>query len=108
MAESVVTSVPDPSTLSPLLSIQARHANSSKPGSSSSPHLIHLDLRNNAFAIDREALMELPESILLCLFPNGVVLSQKQQQLQQRQPNEQSNDMGSDDEEHEVYYVDVS
>lgn len=54
--------------------------------------------------------MELPESILLCLFPNGVVLSQKQQQRQQqRQFNEQNpNDLASDGEEHEVYYVDVS
>ncbi|KNZ55701.1 uncharacterized protein VP01_2607g4 [Puccinia sorghi] len=108
MAESVVTSVPDPSSYSPLLSIQARHPNTSNSESSSSPHLIHLDLRNHAFAIDREALMELPESILLCLFPNGVVLSQKQQQRQQqRQFNEQNpNDLASDGEEHEVYYVD--
>jgi hypothetical protein len=97
MAESIVTSVPDPSTFSsPLLSIQATaHQNNN--------NLIHLELRNQAFSIDREALMELPESILLCLFPNGVVLSQKQQQRQQP-PHEQH----QPEHEHEVYYVDVS
>ncbi|OAV92689.1 hypothetical protein PTTG_02493 [Puccinia triticina 1-1 BBBD Race 1] len=96
MAESIVTSVPDPSTLSPLLSIQAHRTNSSAS-------LIHLELRNQPFTIDREALMELPESILLCLFPNGVVLSQKQQHHQQ---NRHARQPGPDEEEHDVYYVD--
>lgn len=42
--------------------------------------------------------MELPESVLLCLFPNGVVLS----------PQRQSNgDVDSADEDEDVYYVDV-
>lgn len=49
--------------------------------------------------------MELPESILLCLFPNGVVLSQK------HPPNRPGRTInpGSEDEEEEereVYYVD--
>ncbi|CAH2353779.1 growth regulation protein [[Candida] railenensis] len=35
---------------------------------------IHLNVRNNNFTITREELMSLPESILLCLFPNGVFL----------------------------------
>ncbi|WFD47860.1 hypothetical protein GLX27_002523 [Malassezia furfur] len=33
-----------------------------------------LDLRGVYFVIERETLMSLPESILLCLFPNGLVL----------------------------------
>jgi hypothetical protein len=42
--------------------------------------------------------MELPESVLLCLFPNGVVLS----------PQRQSNGDGdSADEDEDIYYVDV-
>lgn len=59
---------------------------------------VALDLRGQRVALDREALMELPESILLCLFPNGVVLSP------QRQPREDGDD---DDEPEDVYYVDV-
>lgn len=43
--------------------------------------------------------MELPESVLLCLFPNGVVLSP------QRQPRI---DGEEGDEDEDVYFVDVS
>ncbi|POV99696.1 hypothetical protein PSHT_13406 [Puccinia striiformis] len=85
MTESVVTSVADPSTITPL-----------QFNNTGAQNLIHLELRTRPFSIDREALMELPESILLCLFPNGVVLSQKQQQQQTHHEEEQR----------EVYYVD--
>lgn len=60
------------------------------------PTTVALDLRGVRLSLERDALMELPESVLLCLFPNGVVLSP------QRQP-------GSPDEnEEDVYFVDVS
>lgn len=59
------------------------------------PTTVALDLRGVRLSLERDALMELPESVLLCLFPNGVVLSP------QRQP-------GSPDEnEEDVYFVDV-
>lgn len=35
---------------------------------------IHLNIRGQSFTITRDELMSLPESILLCLFPNGVFL----------------------------------
>ncbi|KAK6458466.1 uncharacterized protein RJT20DRAFT_133898 [Scheffersomyces xylosifermentans] len=35
---------------------------------------IHLNIRGTEFTITRDELMGLPESILLCLFPNGVFL----------------------------------
>ncbi|KAG7663309.1 uncharacterized protein J8A68_003141 [[Candida] subhashii] len=35
---------------------------------------IHLNIRGKEFIITRDELMSLPESILLCLFPNGVFL----------------------------------
>lgn len=35
---------------------------------------IHLNIRGTEFTITRDELMSLPESILLCLFPNGVFL----------------------------------
>lgn len=58
------------------------------------PTTVALDLRGVRLSLERDALMELPESVLLCLFPNGVVLSP------QRQP-------GSPDEnEEDVYFVD--
>lgn len=59
---------------------------------------VTLDLRGVRIPIDRDALTELPESVLLCLFPNGVVLSpQKQQRSEGDEP----------DEGEEVYYVEV-
>lgn len=38
--------------------------------------IINLNVRGSAFQITRDELMSLPESILLCLFPNGVFLDQ--------------------------------
>jgi len=48
--------------------------------------------------VDRDTIMNLPESVLLCLFPNGLVLSRQSVAL---------SDGGSGDEEDEVYGVDV-
>ena len=45
-----------------------------------SPQLLtrlNLDLRGKRFQVDRETIMNLPESVLLCLFPNGLVLSRQ-------------------------------
>ena len=42
--------------------------------------------------------MNLPESVLLCLFPNGLVLSRQSVAL---------SDAGGEEEEEEVYGVDV-
>lgn len=61
---------------------------------------VALDLRGVRLSLEREALMELPESVLLCLFPNGVVLS-PQRPLR-------ADATEDDDEEEDVYFVDVS
>ncbi|PPQ78045.1 hypothetical protein CVT25_015590 [Psilocybe cyanescens] len=58
---------------------------------------LFLDLRGRRFEVDRETIMNLPESVLLCLFPNGLVLSRQSIAL---------SDGGGDDEEEEVYGVD--
>ncbi|GAA5891204.1 hypothetical protein JCM6882_006454 [Rhodosporidiobolus microsporus] len=58
---------------------------------------VSLDLRGIRLSLERESLMELPESVLLCLFPNGVVLS-PQRQI--------SGDGDEADEDEDVYYVD--
>ncbi|KDN40358.1 hypothetical protein K437DRAFT_258695 [Tilletiaria anomala UBC 951] len=58
-----------------------------------------LDLRGSRFVIERETLMNLPESVLLCLFPNGLVLS--------RNGGGGMNDGdGMEEDEEEVYMVD--
>jgi len=36
-----------------------------------------LDLRGRRFEVDREKIMNLPELVLLCPFPNGLVLSRQ-------------------------------
>ena len=58
-----------------------------------------LDLRGERFSVDRETIMNLPESVLLCLFPNGLVLSRQSVAL---------SDNGDMEDDEEVYGVDVS
>lgn len=60
---------------------------------------LFLELRGRKFEVDRETIMNLPESVLLCLFPNGLVLSRQSVAL---------SDGGDGDEEEEVYAIDVS
>lgn len=64
---------------------------------------VALNLRGSPFSILKSDLMELPESILLCLFPNGLVLNQPPM-------GQQQGGDGTDQElqqEENVYYVDV-
>jgi len=58
---------------------------------------LQLDLRGKRFTVDRETIMNLPESILLCLFPNGLVLSRQSAML---------SDSGDNDDYEELYGVD--
>ena len=57
-----------------------------------------LDLRGKRFSVDRETIMNLPESVLLCLFPNGLVLSRQSMALSEG---------GEGEEDEELYGVDV-
>lgn len=57
-----------------------------------------LDLRGRRFTVERENILSLPESVLLCLFPNGLVLSRQSAAL---------SDGGGDDDYEELYGVDV-
>lgn len=59
---------------------------------------LFLDLRGKRFEVDRDTIMNLPESVLLCLFPNGLVLSRQSAAL---------SDGGGDEEDEEIYGVDV-
>ncbi|KAI0313103.1 hypothetical protein OF83DRAFT_1142913 [Amylostereum chailletii] len=58
---------------------------------------LSLDLRGHRFSVDRETIMNLPESVLLCLFPNGLVLSRQSVTM---------SDSGDNSEEEELYGVD--
>ncbi|KAI8451129.1 hypothetical protein BY996DRAFT_4586384 [Phakopsora pachyrhizi] len=105
MSQNVITSVPDPSTLS-ISNQQSTNLSSN----STTNNRIVLELRNQRVRIDRDALMELPESILLCLFPNGVVLNQRSSnnninQSQQNNPDGDERD-DEDDNDDEIYFVD--
>ena len=59
---------------------------------------LFLDLRGRRFEVDRETIMNLPESVLLCLFPNGLVLSRQSVALSEG---------GGEEDDEEVYGVDV-
>ncbi|CAO1635775.1 unnamed protein product [Sympodiomycopsis kandeliae] len=77
---------------------------SMEASSSSVLSRLTLDLRGSRFVIERETMMNLPESVLLCLFPNGLVLSRQQQQQQQGISGEDTDQ--DEDEDEEVYIVD--
>ncbi|KAK9354140.1 hypothetical protein V1523DRAFT_408802 [Lipomyces doorenjongii] len=47
-------------------------SHSDAPADAASDNTITLELRGHRFVLQREELMALPESVLLCLFPNGV------------------------------------
>lgn len=65
---------------------------------------VHLDLRGRRFHVDRDTLMNLPESVLLCLFPNGLVLSR----VGGGGGGSQWSDGADNEEDEYLYVVDVS
>ncbi|OCF56247.1 phosphatase activator [Kwoniella mangroviensis CBS 10435] len=63
---------------SPITSVQAPTYSSPLYPQSTNPQLLtrlNLDLRDQMFPVERETLMLLPESVLLGLFPQGLILS---------------------------------
>jgi hypothetical protein len=81
------------------------------------PARITLDLRGQRVTIDREALMELPESVLLVLFPKYVPPPRSRLARSERDPTGSGvvlspqrplEDVeGEDADEEDVYFVDV-
>lgn len=70
-ASNPITSV----AANPITSVSPGYA---APGIYSNPSLLsrlNLDLRGRIFPVERETLMLLPESVLLGLFPQGLILS---------------------------------
>ncbi|KAI5960779.1 uncharacterized protein KGF55_004349 [Candida pseudojiufengensis] len=74
--QDIITQVSPESSYSNNLSTTntAAHNGSEDQLSETYNSLIHLNVRGKNFTITRDELMSLPESILLCLFPNGVFL----------------------------------
>jgi hypothetical protein len=63
-----------------------------------------LDMRGHRISVERDTLMNLPESILLALFPNGLLLCQPE-----KERGGMDGEMGEHEEEEEhVFAVDVS
>jgi len=70
MTENLITQV-TPETYSPVSGVSGGYEDNNNIDYNSK---IHLNIRGTEFTITRDELMNLPESILLCLFPNGVFL----------------------------------
>lgn len=72
-ANPITSAVP---SNNPITSVSQSYAPA--PIYSNNPQLLsrlNLDLRGRVFPVDRETLMLLPESVLLGLFPQGLILS---------------------------------
>ncbi|KAI8349786.1 hypothetical protein B0O80DRAFT_374973, partial [Mortierella sp. GBAus27b] len=65
------------------------------------PSKLHLDLRGTRFEIERDTLISLPESILIVMFPNGLMLRPQASQL-----GKDEDDLEDEEEEEQVIYVD--
>lgn len=66
-----------------------------------------LDMRGERITVERDTLMNLPESILLALFPNGLLLS-RAPQMDGDGFGMDGSMMESEEEEEHVFAVDVS
>ncbi|KAF9562714.1 hypothetical protein EC968_005164 [Mortierella alpina] len=82
-ADSPITQVPEQpmaSSSSPITQVSQSapvaplSAQYYTPGQASYPSKLILDLRGTRFEIDRDTLVSLPESILIVMFPNGLIL----------------------------------
>lgn len=111
---SPISSVPDPSA-SPITSVPEHGqpaAGQGLPAYATYPpsivNRLHLDLRGTRLTVDRETLMTLPESVLLCLFPNGLVLSPLGGAGGGAGHGNGGPDGEDSNEDNEVYIVDVS
>ncbi|KAE8184564.1 hypothetical protein CF336_g7752 [Tilletia laevis] len=67
---------------------------------------LHLDLRGTRFTIERDDLMNLPESVLLCLFPNGLALNNTAAHGRHLGYSSADEDEEEEEDEEDVYIVD--
>ncbi|CAO3687269.1 unnamed protein product [Umbelopsis vinacea] len=84
---------------------QQQPGNSTDQPSSSFPNKLKLDLRGTRLDIDRDTLVSLPESLLIVMFPNGLILGK----MHDDDYDDEDEDEGSNDSvalEDQVNYVD--
>jgi hypothetical protein len=83
---------------SPITSVPDSYPPSYQPSQQQLLARLTLEMRGERFVVERETLLNLPESVLLGMFPNGLILSRQQLGW----PDEE------DDGENQVYPIDVS
>jgi hypothetical protein len=110
-SESPITQVPETNSRhlgqgndADQLIYQQQPGNPSDPTSSSFPNKLKLDLRGTRLDIDRETLVSLPESLLIVMFPNGLILGKMHDDDYEDEDDEGSNDSVA--LEDQVNYVD--
>jgi hypothetical protein len=84
---------------------QQQPGHSTDQPSSSFPNKLKLDLRGTRLDIDRDTLVSLPESLLIVMFPNGLILGK----MHDDDYDDEDEDEGSNDSvalEDQVNYVD--
>jgi hypothetical protein len=69
------------------------------------PQVLNLDLRGTRVKLDRETLVSLPESLLIAMFPNGLVLGRRDPATYDSDEEvEDSDDVHDDDEDEDQDY----
>lgn len=93
------------SSSSPITSVQQHYQHPSTPdGSGDFPAILHLNLRGRKLSVARDTLVNLPESVLVVLFPNGLVFGNAGLPTSHSQRSSQYTE--SVDYEDETVYVD--
>ncbi|KAG0228253.1 hypothetical protein BGW42_002311 [Actinomortierella wolfii] len=99
MSNSPITQVPE----SPITQVSQHSSAPPSPGQGGFPSKLYLDLRGTRFEIDREVLVSLPESILIVMFPNGLILGRGHSDSYDDDDNNSDESISLDDQ---VIYVD--
>ncbi|KAG0219435.1 hypothetical protein B0O80DRAFT_53279 [Mortierella sp. GBAus27b] len=101
MSNSPITQVSE----SPITQVsQAQYSSAPpSPGQGGFPSKLLLDLRGTRFEIDREVLVSLPESILIVMFPNGLILGRGHSDSYDDDDNNSDESLSLDDQ---IIYVD--
>ncbi|KAF8951706.1 hypothetical protein BGZ46_003849 [Entomortierella lignicola] len=99
MNNSPITQVSE----SPITQVSQYSSAPPSPGQGGFPSKLLLELRGTRFEIDREVLISLPESILIVMFPNGLILGRGQSDSYDDDDNNSEESISLDDQ---IIYVD--
>ncbi|KAG0259274.1 hypothetical protein BG011_002739 [Mortierella polycephala] len=100
MSNSPITQVSE----SPITQVSQQYSSGPpSPGQGGFPSKLLLDLRGTRFEIDRDVLVSLPESILIVMFPNGLILGRGHSDNYDDDDNNSEESLSLDDQ---IIYVD--